>query len=73
MTILIIGVYLVGCVVAYFFMKWCVKKDNEGEEWTIGDRRWVLPRAFLSWIAVLVAAMAYPLSKGANDHKPAKW
>jgi hypothetical protein len=71
MILLIILVYVLGCVVAYFLQRrsWL----NGGCPWTIGKRNMTLFFSLFSWISV-AAGLIIALADGAvNDNKPVKW
>lgn len=78
MTLLII--YLVGCVVAYGFTRWLIKKSTKiGVKYTVSDRRFNLLISIFSWATALVVGVIFILDwfiEYFMDYKndtPAKW
>jgi uncharacterized BrkB/YihY/UPF0761 family membrane protein len=66
MILLLIAIYLVGCVLAYRQNR--SANISEFREWTVGDRRVALVMsAILSWIWFLVCFIMR------DNGKPAKW
>lgn len=70
-TLLIIAIYLVGCILGYLSMRKIFKIMFE--EWTIGNRIFVLSISLSSWVAVFVAFVVYVICVLENYNKPAKW
>lgn len=67
---LLITIYLIGCVVAYV---WIRHNYNEGiEEWTMGDRNMTIFLSLGSIITVLFICFVSLIISFTND-KPAKW
>lgn len=66
---LILILYVIGCVVSYFIGR---KYFGFPENWTIGDRTFVMLRSLFSWITAF--AFIYLLIEGRyNDNRKAKW
>ena len=75
--LLIILIYLVGCILTYLLFRYDWKKTFNNR-WTIGDRRFALTISIGSWIGVVVGlSIIIPKfimrNYKVDSNKPAKW
>jgi len=68
--IIILFIYLVGCVVAYLFCKRIVVKEIG--KWTKGNRAFVIFAATFSWLT-FASALIVEYLESFDSNKPAKW
>ena len=57
--ILIIGIYLLGCLVSYPCMKLTLESDKAHTKWTTGDRAFSITVSSCSWLSVATAGITY--------------
>ena len=70
--ILIIGIYLLGCLVSYPCMKLTLESDKAHTEWTKGDRAFSIITSSCSWLSVAAAGMTY-LIISIDTNEKADW
>lgn len=65
--------YVVGYVVCYFVYRWLRKKE-QADDWTEGNRIAVMILAMSSWFGVIGSLIVVLLNKKLSEkNKPAKW
>jgi hypothetical protein len=70
---MIIALYVIGCIVSYFFGRWQWRKRHYGQ-WTQGDRLFMILCSLASWANVLAAIIIIGLaSLDGLDSKKASW
>ena len=77
-TIIIILIYLLGCVCSYKLFKYQLTKDFPYMEWTIKDRNVCILFASLSWVSFISIGVFVALDEIYDRNKedldkPASW
>ncbi len=70
--LIFLSIYITGYVISYLLIKKDFVDDFGRENWTYGDRFFVLIISTTSWLGALGGIIIY-LVKGCNSNKRAKW
>jgi len=71
-TILVLAIYLIGCVCGYKYTKFNLMNNNYDREWTKGDRTFSRLLSSGSWFTVATMGIVHGVKSIRNDEK-AEW
>lgn len=71
--LIIIFIYLIGCVLAYIYLKYNSTHNPEDKNWTKVDRALALGLSLFSWITVVANAIVHYTDVAKNRKDPASW
>lgn len=69
---IVIVIYLLGCVVSYLLLKKDFNKEFGKDDWTVSDRGFAISISLLSWVGALAAIIHMAMNSSSFDKK-AKW
>lgn len=72
-TILIVILYLAGCVTSYKYTKFTKIKYKAPHEWTKGDRKLTITLSTFSWLTVIANSINHIVQEAKNDNQKAEW
>ena len=70
--ILVLVIYLIGCVFGYKYTKFNLMNDNSHREWTKRDRTFSIILSSGSWLTVVSMGVIHGLKSQTNKEK-AEW